>query len=300
MFNQFNVVSEFNQFGPHSGRRLSELLAHQTPDLSRFLGMVCGPPKTGNSTLAASLGLAPGCITVSSSHFVSAESVVSEMRRLDAYPDAAVEEVKVTLRDANALQGFLKAAGFFHGFEMLRPQAFAETKIPLVCGVRNPVDLMFSNLFYYHRNATEAELEDALHRAVHCDLDGWLQSQDRWFTKDLLGFTGWDALDCDFDTAKGYVIRETSSFRILVIRTERLQDAGPSALGELLKRPRVEIQNRNRAIDRPRYALYRAVRKALPLSDDLVEKLLSLRVVNRFFGVEELVGTDSWAASFGA
>ncbi len=298
MFNQFNVVSEFNKFGPHSGRRLSELLAHQTPDLSRFVGMVCGSPKTGNSTLAASLGLARGCITISSSHFVSEAAVAAEMERLHTYPSAAVEEVKVTLRDANMLQGFLKAAGFFHGFESLRPQTFAETKIPLVCGVRNPVDLMFSNLFYYHRSATEGELEDALHRAVHCDLDDWLQSQDRWFTKDLLGFTGWDALECDFDTAKGYVIHETSSFRILVIRTERLQDAGPSALGDLLKRPRVEIQNRNRAMDRPRYDLYRAARRAFPIGDGLMEKLLSLRVVKRFFSLEEFVRTEARTDGF--
>jgi hypothetical protein len=105
----------------------------------------------------------------------------------------------------------------------------------------------------------------------------------RWFEEELQPFLGVDVYAEPFDTGTGYAVRRTAQVDTLLFRFEDARRVLPSALGELLWRPAVPLDERNAASEKPTAALYRAFRETLRVPRALVAAAYATRYAKHFY-----------------
>lgn len=265
-------------------------------------GLVYGIPKTGNTTLRATASTVMHPFGVMGAHFLSDASICSKLGHFDSHPDSVKAEVATAMRDIVLLQGFLKSVGFYHGYTALKPDELKHYKMPLICGLRDPWKLVASSIFYHFRKESPEIMVQKLEESITVSQEYWITAQDNWFDTDFIPATGFDPFERPFNKEQGYSIYETESFRILLIRTEKIGNKLPVALGELLSisPDSVIVRNRNLGSERSNHQHYKNALKNIVPSSDMLKRMYESRFAKHFLLESERADALTKATALGA
>lgn len=110
-------------------------------------------------------------------------------------------------------------------------------KIYVIAGVRDPVAMHFSAMFEWHWHYVDnvADYRPEF-LAKSFSEEAWHRWADAWFAEELLEVFGIDYRQHCFPHEQGHVIIETEIARVLIIRTENLDNLS-EALGQLYRQP---------------------------------------------------------------
>lgn len=114
-----------------------------------------------------------------------------------------------------------------------------------------------------------------------------------WFERELEPLLGVDVYATPLDPAAGYAVIRTEEADTLLFRFEDARRVLPAALGELLGRSLVALDETNAAMQKPTAALYRAFRETLRVPPALVAAAYATRYARHFY-------TDAERARFAA
>jgi hypothetical protein len=130
----------------------------------------------------------------------------------------------------------------------------------------------------------------------------WSTAQENWFDTDFFPVTGFDPFDHPFDKERGYSIYETESFRILLIRTEKIATNLPMALGELLSLSpeSIIVQDRNLGSERSNNQHYKNALKNIVPSSDMLQQMYESRFAKHFLLESECADALTKATTLGA
>ena len=110
----------------------------------------------------------------------------------------------------------------------------------------------------------------------------------RWFDDELKRSTGIDVYRHPFDRAKGYSIIGSDRARVLVLRTDWLDETFTPAVHEFLGRPDVGLVNRNDSAAKDTGELYEQVQHRLRLPATYLEQMYNSKYARHFWTPEEL------------
>lgn len=192
--------------------------------------------------------------------------------------------------------------GFYHGYAALKPPQLRNYKIPLICGVRDPWRLVVSSIFYHFRKESPEVIVQKMEEAITPCQEHWITAQENWFDTDFFPVTGFDPFEHPFDKEQGYSIYETESFRILLIRTEKIATKLPMALGELLflSPESIIVRDRNFGSERSNGQHYKNALKNIVPSSDMLLRMYELRFAKHFLLESECAEALTKAMALGA
>lgn len=279
-----------------------EILQQAASGEGKTFGLVYGIPKTGNTTLRATASTVMHPFGVMGAHFLSDESICSKLGHFHLHPDSVKADVAIAIRDCLLLQGFLKSVGFYHGYTALKPPELRHYKIPLICGIRDPWRLVVSSIFYHFRNESPEVIVQKMEEAITPCQEHWITAQENWFDTDFFPVTGFDPFEHPFDKEQGYSIYETESFRILLIRTEKIGSKLPMALGELLSLApeSIIVRDRNLGSERSNNQDYNNALKSIVPGSDMLKRMYESRFAKHFLLERERVNAVTKATDLGA
>jgi len=279
-----------------------EILQQAASGEGKPFGLVYGIPKTGNSTLRATASTVMHPFGVMGAHYLSDPSICSGLGHFHLNPDSVKANVAIALQDCVLLQGFLKSVGFYHGYTALKPPELRHYKIPLICGVRDPWRLVVSSIFYHFRQESPEVMTQKMEEAMTPSQGYWSTAQENWFDTDFFPVTGFDPFERPFDKEQGYSIYETESFRILLIRTEKIATKLPMALGELLSLSpeSIIVQDRNLGSERSNNQHYKNFLKTVVPSSDMLQQMYQSRFAKHFLLESERADALTKATPLGA
>jgi hypothetical protein len=279
-----------------------EILQQAASGEGKPFGLVYGIPKTGNTTLRATASTVMHPFGVMGAHFLSDASICSKLGHFHLHPDSVKADVAIALRDSLLLQGFLKSVGFYHGYAALKPPQLRNYKIPLICGVRDPWRLVVSSIFYHFRKESPEVMIQKMEEAITPSQEHWITAQENWFATNFIPLTGFDPFERPFDKEQGYSIYETESFRILLIRTEKIATKLPMALGELLSLSpeSIVVRDRNLGSERSNSQHYKNALKNIVPSSDMLQQMYESRFAKHFLLESECADALTKATALGA
>lgn len=279
-----------------------EILQQAASGEGKPFGLVYGIPKTGNTTLRATASTVMHPFGVMGAHYLSDASIGSELGHFDWHPDSVKADVATAMRRILLLQGFLKSVGFYYGYTALKPVEFKHYKMPLICGLRDPWKLVASSIFYHFRRESPEVMIQKIEEAITVSSESWCAAQDNWFDTDFIPVTGFNPFERPFDKEQGYSIYETESFRILLIRTERIGSKLPAALGELLSisPDSVIVQDRNLGSERSNAQFYKNALKNIVPDSDMLKRMYESRFAKHFLLESERADALTKATALGA
>src|SRR5262249_2724237 len=119
----------------------------------------------------------------------------------------------------------------------------------------------------------------------------------RWFEEELRPLLGMDVYAEPFDVGTGYVVRRSEQVDSLLFRFEDARRVLPRALGELLWRPQVPLDERNATKHKPTALLYRAFRHTIVAPRALVAAAYATRYARHFYSeAERLALAAGWTS----
>lgn len=116
-----------------------------------------------------------------------------------------------------------------------------------------------------------------------------LEYSEKWFDRELSGLFGFDFFAEPFDPAAGFQITKTGRISLLAGKLEMLSEKGPAILGEFLDLGKdLEIPRRRARDTTDEGSLYREVRNALRLSEEVLDEVYASRFCRHFYSGGEL------------
>lgn len=212
----------------------------------------------------------------------------------EEHPEAMNASVGVAFGGILQVQAVLKARGFFEDFRLLRSKE--DPRLLIVTSFRDPVDLVYSSVFYHFRSESRERILSELDKAFTLHLDYWIECQDRWIAEELSEFSGIDLFAGPFDVARGFTIRAKGNVTLLALRTDRITSCLVPAVREVsgIELPGVCTDN---TAESNNYAdLYREVRSIHVAPAGAVERIRQARVMRHFFPE----GSDGGVVTTGA
>ncbi len=252
---------------------------------------VFGVPKTGNSTILRTFQQVLAFPDLLSGHFITDREILRNLRMYEAHPEAMNASVGVAFGGILQVQAVLKAKGFFEGFRLLRSSE--DSKLLIVTSFRDPVDLVYSSIFYHFRNESPERILSELDKAFTLHLDYWVACQDRWITEELSEFSGINLFSEPFDAGRGFTVLTRGDVTLLALRTDRITPCLVSAVREASGMELPSVCDDNTA-DSNNYAdLYREVRSTYVPPVGAVERIRQARVMGHFFPEGSSAGSVS-------
>jgi len=257
------------------------------------LHIVFGAPKTGCSTLSASVGDLDFCSSLHTAHYLSAAGVDRLQARAYAMTDPLRRPRLLRhARECRALDGILQARRLYAQRMDLGGHPFAKPWV--ITSVREPVAMALSSFFFSQGHLLKGE-EKPSGSVSPGDFGGWLAAQreslvlERWLEEELGGVFGIDPFAQRFPVEKGWLCGENESARFLLMRLESF-DHLPDALGEFYGIPpeSVRVVSENRARDRDDHTRYAELQGGLRLPREKLEQLYASRYVRHFYSGDEI------------
>jgi hypothetical protein len=267
------------------------------------LYIVYAHPKTGCSTLEATLAELDFCRHRYSAHFLSAAGLARLERRAYGMDDPRRRpRVLRHFRECCEASGLLKARELCARESGLRGHPWARPWV--VTSVREPVSQLLSDLFYDRapRSGDEvalADLEAEARRRLE-RLPG-KSAIGTWLESELEAVFDVDPLALPFSAQRGWVCGENERVRFLLTRLESF-DRLPEALGAFFGIPpeSVRVVDRNRASDRPDHEVYAAFQRSFRLSPELARRVYGTPYVRHFYSEDEIGRfVSGWTAPVG-
>lgn len=280
--------------------------------------VVYGFPKTGNSTLAATVGALDICDFLHGGHHFSPAGVAALHRAVANIGDP-------TLR-ARQRGYYYECARFSRTFQDqagMRAQVRADGDEPLrpfvVTSMRDPVAIFLSGALFVHSclgeppapPTPEVLLEAAFGKAGNAprspeatywrelwfqtlcgrldDGAAWYEEIDRWFDHELAAVFGVDAFSTPFPHEHGWVSVESEAARGLLVRQEDFHRL-PVILTAYFGLPDgvVEVVDDNRAEGRANAELHRKLWEEFRVPADQLEAVYATRAARHFYSPAEI------------
>ena len=297
-------------------------LAHPLYDLDRSLDVmvplrqgfvVYGFPKTGNSTLAATIGSLDICEFVYGGHHFSEEGVLRLHQAVGNIADPGLRARQLAYYYASAkfsriFQSHvsLRVELRCHGGDLPRPF--------VVSAVRDPVAILLSGTFFVYSclkgDATPPDTRvlrelalggtggqagfyrDLWFKTISGRIDDgtpWHGEMDRWFDQELGSVFGVDAFAQPFPHERGWLSLEADAAHCLILRQEDF-DRLPAILESFFGLPEghVEVRAENVAGERPNAAVYEELTARFRLPAKLLDEVYGSRYARHFYSAEEL------------
>jgi hypothetical protein len=263
--------------------RVAGTLARQRSDRARHVAVeragrkpivVLTWSKTGSSTLH---------LTLARSHLARP---VYDTHELDPEMAARAQHV-ARIGEANHVsQARLDRIALLQG-QLADP----DRAMSFVTAVRDPVSRAIASFFQAYRSTGVIERfgtpagddVDKLVAQLHERLPDLIDSTDRWFDREPLALLGIDLFAEPFDHEGGWSLVERGRFDQVVLRTDRINEIGTTALSALTGRRIRRIHNKNLAGTKA-YAAYRtAVLEQFRLTQSEIDLALQTRTLQHFF-----------------
>jgi hypothetical protein len=281
----------------------------------RQLFVVHGFPKTGNSTLAATIGALDICDFLYGGHHFSDAGVAALHRAVGNIADPALR--------SRQLAYYYECARFnriFRDQRWLQAQIRADGDAPMrpfvVTSMRDPIQMFLSGMLFVHDCLSEppapptAEvlLEAAFGKSPRSpeatfwrelwfqticgrvdDGAPWYGEIDRWFEHELGTVFGIDAFATPFPHERGWISLESDAARGLLVRQEdfdRLEEILRAWFG--LPDGLVRMVDDNRAEGRPNADLYRQIRETFRAPAEQLDAVYATRAARHFYSPAEI------------
>jgi hypothetical protein len=305
-------------------RETPERMARLLYDLERNLDLrVClrqafvvhGFPKTGNSTLAATIGALDICDFLCGGHHFSDTGVAELQRAVGHLLDPALRSRQLAYYYESArfnrifrAQRHLHAEMRAQGDEPLRPFG--------VTSMRDPVAIFLSGVFFVHAclerrpsvPTAEVLAEAAFGKAPHSaeasfwralwfqticgrldDGAPWYEEIDRWFERELAGVFGIDVFASPFPHERGWNAVESAEARGLLVRQEDFDRLAAILEGWFgLPEGLVQVIDDNRARARPDGDVYQRIQAEFRVPEEQLEAIYATRAVRHFYSLAEI------------
>jgi hypothetical protein len=287
----------------------------------RPMFVVYGFPRTGNSTLAATVGSLDICDFVFGGHHFSDTGVCDLQRAVSGIAAANLRERQLRYWHDCTLFNRI-----FHEHARLR-EVRGELGFPkpfVVTAVRDPVAIYLSGAYFVYSCLDEgappptvgvlleaacAGVEVGPRATLYRDLwfrtvcgrvdDGspWHREMDRWFRRELASVFRIDAFGAPFPHERGWTTLESDLARCLLVRQEDF-DRLPEILANYFGIPedRVTVIVENAARDRRDATLYAEARDGFRLPKTVLDEVYASDYVRHFYGEKEIDGMRArWA-----
>ncbi len=164
---------------------------------------------------------------------------------------------------------------------------------PVITTVRDPVAREVSGFFSAQwavggldpdMDRSAETLESLLER-----FDAWgsVWTCEEWFVNEFAATIGADPMSHDFDPQQGWAEWQSGRFRVLVLRTESLDERAEGALARFLAAPTTTLSHENATSTRPYGELYRWFLESVRLPADRVDRAYLSRYAQHFYTDDE-------------
>jgi hypothetical protein len=246
--------------------------------------------KVGSSTIKKSLAHADIDLPVYQVHFLS-RSEIERVKRVYRQKELSIP---AHLRRSRYIRSRIDAG---------------EDKWLIVTLFREPIARKVSNIFENAHNLWPEITDDngridlrLAKEHLHSELDSFDEKSDytcTWFDKELRSVFSVDLFDQPFDHDRGYVIRDSSTARVLVLRLEELTSVFQSAMKEFFPdSPDIDMYPTNARSEQENAKAYQSLKEELTVSRETARRIYRSRYVQHLYPdsmIERFV--NRWSSS---
>ena len=254
------------------------------------LHLVFTAPKTGATTLVATLEQLEFCANLRTAHFLSPEGIEEQQRNVYQWQRPEQRAVALrSLREAYQLRELLSARRV--GFSRRESSQHPHARPWIISSVRDPIAQLVSGYFFATRYDSRDDLEPTLRVVSDYVVQrlGQRSSPGRWWSEELEAVFGIDVCRLELAPCRSFATGENAYGRFLVVRLESF-DGLPEALEHFygLSPGQVHVATQNRAVDREDGEFYRAVVARLCLPKEVLDRAYGAAYMEHFYSPEEI------------
>lgn len=265
---------------------------------SRFLNLVHGIPKAGNSSLLKSLWASTEIVGGAlSAHFLSGEAETFARQHLAGdLKDHARHEFQRRL----VTREFLGELGYLDDWNKASGTPSEELPLKVICPFRDPVASAQSLRFYIHAMKPFGKVTENVQPLISGtaeDPASFVEWMARWAEVELKGVHGLDLFEAGFDSERGFSVYKLPLKHVLVITLEAFGQL-PDAIGELYDSDPGHWVNEvaNTAAARPDAEAYRSAVDAFQLTGDEADRVYGAPIMRLLYSRDQLAAFKAkWA-----
>ena len=175
--------------------------------------------------------------------------------------------------------------------------------INIITVVREPISREISSYFQnteFYRNSVESKnlkinKVKSLEILDNIFKDNICLNLENWLNVEILANFGVDVFSQSFDNEKGYVILNKGQYRILLLKTETMNQVFSNAIQEFLTLEKgVPLKNSNIGLNKHYAQQYKDIKNELKISKTVLSSIINSKYCNHFYNEEKIKILEKW------